>query len=85
MATVSHHHRFFVVALLLCFISLSDGARSLGVVAPPRVSVESENNVDITPSASRGIHGGEVQKEVEEEEMVTVDYTPARKKPPIHN
>lgn len=52
---------------------------------PPRISFESENNVDITPTASRGIHGGEAQKEVQEEEMVNLDYTPARKKPPIHN
>lgn len=51
-----------------------------------RVAVGRENGDDIEPLASRGVDGREVKKkEEEEEEMVSVDYTPARKKPPIHN
>lgn len=56
------------------------------MATPPRVSVGSENNVDITTATSRRIHGEGLKKEVDdEEELVTVDYTPPSKKPPIHN
>lgn len=72
--------------LYLFFFFLLIAARGLGVATPPRVSVGSENNVNITTATSRRIHGEELKKEVDdEEELVTVDYTPPSKKPPIHN
>ncbi|OMO92646.1 hypothetical protein COLO4_17423 [Corchorus olitorius] len=75
MARVPCKHFLLVAFILLCFISTTTRGRSL-----PKA-----------PSApEKGAHGDEVVTATQDgdsnvEELVAVDYTPARRKPPIHN
>ncbi|KAL5751921.1 hypothetical protein ACOSQ2_022428 [Xanthoceras sorbifolium] len=86
MARVPCKHLLLVGFLLLCFfISLSQGARSLGVTS---VGVDDDQKMK-----GQDVHNHQVVKPTKEnggvpenyEELVSVDYTPARRKPPIHN
>ncbi|KAK9271775.1 hypothetical protein L1049_002138 [Liquidambar formosana] len=74
MARVPCKRLVLVAFFLLCFISTTAKARNL----------RTGNN-----EAERGHDDLLIPKEdgapVNVEELVTVDYTPARKKPPIHN
>ncbi|CAN1169522.1 hypothetical protein LINPERPRIM_LOCUS19845 [Linum perenne] len=76
-------HRFYstkqlllMVALifLLCFISPHAQGRSLGVV----MSVKQETLVEKE-------HGKLDMEPPDADDLAGMDYTPARKKPPIHN
>ncbi|OMO74620.1 hypothetical protein CCACVL1_16579 [Corchorus capsularis] len=75
MARVPCKHFLLVAFVLLCFISTTTKARSL-----PKA-----------PSTPEKGHGDEVVLTATQdgdsnvEELVAVDYTPARRKPPIHN
>ncbi|GAY60240.1 hypothetical protein WN944_023415 [Citrus x changshan-huyou] len=81
MARVSSKHLIFVFFIFLCFISITNGARSLRAAPPSVVAAEKgQDDVFIAPAEeSRG------KPSDGDDDLVTADYTPARRKPPIHN
>ncbi|KAK2656090.1 hypothetical protein Ddye_009142 [Dipteronia dyeriana] len=87
MVRVPCKHLLIVGFLLLCFfISPSNGARSLGVtsVGVDDQKMKGQDVLDhqqvVKPAEE---NGGEAENM--DEDLVSVDYTPARRKPPIHN
>ncbi|EOY13681.1 Encodes a root meristem growth factor, Belongs to a family of functionally redundant ous peptides that are secreted, putative [Theobroma cacao] len=75
MTRVSRKHYLLVAFLLLCFISTTARAQSL-----PKEARETEKGHDdqvLTAATEDGASNVD--------ELVAVDYTPARRKPPIHN
>lgn len=59
-------------------------ARSLGA-APPSIKVEKGENYVVAPVAAPAAEEENGVKQKGDDDLVTVDYTPARRKPPIHN
>ncbi|XP_025015512.1 protein GOLVEN 1-like [Ricinus communis] len=82
MAKVPCKHLVLVALFLLCFVSIGARARSLRV-ASNNNQVEMKHQDLSTPKEN------EVQEAPvpvpEAEELVGMDYTAPRKKPPIHN
>ncbi|KAG5241695.1 hypothetical protein OIU76_024857 [Salix suchowensis] len=75
MAQISRNHLVLVAFFLLCFVSTCARARTLRE-ASSHVAVKKDQN-DLFPSKENGLPGVD--------ELIGMDYTPARKKPPIHN
>ncbi|TXG60474.1 hypothetical protein EZV62_015047 [Acer yangbiense] len=87
MARVPCKHLLLVAFLLLCFfISLSHGARSLGVtsVGVDDQKMKGQDVLDHHQVVKPTEEKGGVAENIDED-LVSVDYTPARRKPPIHN
>ncbi|CAK7337819.1 unnamed protein product [Dovyalis caffra] len=76
MATISRNHLVLVAFFLLCFVSTcTRAARTLREANNHEVEKKDEN--DLFPSKENGLS--------DVDDLVGMDYTPARKKPPIHN
>ncbi|KAB1210353.1 hypothetical protein CJ030_MR6G024140 [Morella rubra] len=71
--------RLVLIALvMLCFFSnAARAARSLRAVASNEISQMSHDQDPFSPKEDRVL--------ADSDDLVTVDYTPARRKPPIHN
>ncbi|CAB4269024.1 unnamed protein product [Prunus armeniaca] len=84
MAAIPFKHLLLVAFILLCFISITAEGRSLGVVS---------KSSDDGHQKSHDLHDPFKQKEEDHEgllpdesnDLLAMDYTPASKKPPIHN
>ncbi|XVF18340.1 hypothetical protein REPUB_Repub11eG0013200 [Reevesia pubescens] len=74
MARVSCKH-ILLAFLLLCFISTTPRARSL----PNGREMEKGHDDQVLTATSEGPGAPNV------DELVAMDYTPAKRKPPIHN
>ncbi|KAL3584016.1 hypothetical protein D5086_015077 [Populus alba] len=75
MAKISRNHLVLVAFFLVCFVSTCARARTLREASNQGAEKKSQN--DMFPSKENGLPDAE--------ELVGMDYTPARKKPPIHN
>ncbi|KAF9681991.1 hypothetical protein SADUNF_Sadunf05G0060800 [Salix dunnii] len=76
MAKISRSHLVLVAFFLLCFVSTCARAtRTLREVNNHEVEKKDQNN--LFPSKENGLPGVG--------ELAGMDYTPATKKPPIHN
>ncbi|KAI5588086.1 hypothetical protein POPTR_005G087000v4 [Populus trichocarpa] len=75
MAKISRNHLVLVAFFLLCFVSTCARARTLREVNNHEVEKKDHNN--LFPSKENGLH--------DVDELAGMDYTPASKKPPIHN
>ncbi|KAI5582269.1 hypothetical protein POPTR_007G077300v4 [Populus trichocarpa] len=76
MAKISRNHLVLVAFFLLCFVSTcARAARTLREASNHGAEKKDQN--DMFPSKENGLP--------DVEELVGMDYTPARKKPPIHN
>ncbi|GLU20350.1 hypothetical protein SLE2022_365540 [Rubroshorea leprosula] len=76
MARVPHKRLLFVAFLLFCFFSISASARSLPMARNEVGAQKSHEDVSTK--------NDEVESSIADEFM-SMDYTPAKKKPPIHN
>ncbi|KAJ6996738.1 hypothetical protein NC653_013361 [Populus alba x Populus x berolinensis] len=76
MAKIPRNHLVLVAFFLLCFVSTcARAARTLREVNNHEVEKKDHNNQ--FPSKENGLH--------DVDELAGMDYTPASKKPPIHN
>ncbi|KAJ8769516.1 hypothetical protein K2173_005119 [Erythroxylum novogranatense] len=76
MAKTSSKHLLLVAFLLLCFVSKAVTARRLLKEADNHQVKKDQNDLQI-PQGNERLP--------DPDELVGMDYTPARKKPPIHN
>ncbi|KAF9678765.1 hypothetical protein SADUNF_Sadunf07G0069800 [Salix dunnii] len=76
MAEISRNHLVLVAFFLLCFVSTRARAARTLREASSNHGAEKDQN-DLFPSKENGLPGVD--------ELIGMDYTPARKKPPIHN
>ncbi|GMI86647.1 root meristem growth factor 9, GOLVEN 2, CLE-like 9 [Hibiscus trionum] len=77
MARIPYKH-LVLASLFLLFISTTAGARNL----PPAANMETEkphHHQELASTKDEGAPGISV------EELVSMDYTPATRTPPIHN
>ncbi|XAR73252.1 hypothetical protein NMG60_11007161 [Bertholletia excelsa] len=77
MAVMSTKRLLLVTFFLFCFISGTARARNLRTLQAERSTNGAEKVQNPTLVPKQGDHEGE--------NLLTMDYTPARKKPPIHN
>ncbi|KAK4356110.1 hypothetical protein RND71_025081 [Anisodus tanguticus] len=75
MATIYQKtHWFLAISFLLCFILITCQARNLRV-----------DSYEVQKSGQQVVVRNKEQSKYEDSVAMDVDYTPARKKPPIHN
>ncbi|KAM1068203.1 hypothetical protein ACFX1Q_000167 [Malus domestica] len=74
MAAIPCKHLVVVAFFLLCFVSITAQGRSLGLVSKRAGDAYQKNEDD---------QAVVLQDEIND--LLAMDYTPARKKPPIHN
>ncbi|BAT79078.1 hypothetical protein LR48_Vigan04g103700 [Vigna angularis] len=73
--------RFLLLALLLlCFLSINATARSLRETKDELAPVSAEKSYENQFKVNQG-----GQQEQDTGDLTTMDYTPAKKNPPIHN
>ncbi|EOX92343.1 hypothetical protein QUC31_003583 [Theobroma cacao] len=75
MARVPCKHLLLVALFLFCFISTTAGARNMPV-AKETQKVHDDQVLTATEDGAPKINA---------DELVSMDYTPATRKPPIHN
>ncbi|KAM6590681.1 hypothetical protein CsatA_013286 [Cannabis sativa] len=86
------HNRLLVTLILICLFSATVRGRSLGVVVVVNKEVE-QNNLNKGGTSHEEQNNVVAVKEEKNHgkvtesanDLLTMDYTPAQKKPPIHN
>ncbi|EXB64477.1 hypothetical protein L484_006714 [Morus notabilis] len=89
MAVLLSKRLVLVTFILICFFSATARGRSLKAVLNKEVNDKNQSHDQDQQKVAKAVQDvhDQDQQEVTEiaNELLTMDYTPARKKPPIHN
>ncbi|GMN33383.1 hypothetical protein TIFTF001_004129 [Ficus carica] len=82
MSVLLYKRLVLVTFILICFFSATARGRSLGVISKGH---DEEQKQKLAEKVEQEQHQEQEEVVKSANDLLTMDYTPARKKPPIHN